>query len=341
MVRMQDIAARAGVSQATVSLVLNDRQTGVRIGDATRQRVLEVAQEMGYRPHASAIAMRTGRSGCVALLLSTVDYRSTLPRGLLDGIDDALAERDLHLVVARLPDEKLISEGFVPKILRQWTADGLLIDYTDHIPPRFLEIIAGQQVPAIWLNAQLPGDCVYPDDVEAGARTARHLWKLGHRRIAWVDFSHRDIPGEHYSGRSRREGARQVLRHKKLDFCAALDAHVPQERRMAALSEMLKGANRPTAILTYGPEDAQAAILAAAQGNLQVPRDLSLLTFGPLGRHLGFLTLTTALVPEWQTGAAGVARLLEKIAEPQRALAPLKIEFGWQEGATCAPPPAF
>jgi len=338
MVKMQDIAQRAGVSQATVSLVLNDRQTGVRIGDATRQRVLETAREMGYRPHASAIAMRTGRSGCIALLLSTVDYRSTLPRGVLDGIDDALAERDLHLVLARVPDEKLTNEGFVPKILRQWTADGLLIDYTDHIPPRFLEIIASQQVPAIWLNAQLPGDCVLPDDDAAGERAARHLCELGHRRVAWVDFSHQNMPGEHYSGQARREGARRVLRRKKLDFRATLDASVPPDNRLAALREMLHSTNRPTAILTYGPEDAQAAMLAAAQENLQVPRDLSLLTFGPPGRHLGFLMLTTVLVPEWQTGASGVARLLEKIAEPQRALAPLKIEFGWQEGATCAPP---
>lgn len=63
MVKMTDIAARAGVSQATVSLVLNNRTDGVRISDATRQRVIAAARELGYQRNEVARAMVTGRRG--------------------------------------------------------------------------------------------------------------------------------------------------------------------------------------------------------------------------------------------------------------------------------------
>jgi len=126
------IAEAAGVSIPVVSQVLNSK--GQRFRPETRRRVRQAAERLGYRPNNSARAMATGRLGCAALVLSTQGYRSTLPAELLRGIDEELARHNMHLTIARLPDEKLTREGYVPKILREWLSDGLLINYTSDIP---------------------------------------------------------------------------------------------------------------------------------------------------------------------------------------------------------------
>jgi DNA-binding LacI/PurR family transcriptional regulator len=104
--------------------------------------------------------MRTGSFGCVALLLSTRQFHSALPIGLMEGIHDGLAERNLHLTFARVPDEKLTDEQEVPKFLREWMADGMIVNYTHDFPVRLLTLINEHEMPSIWTNAKLDADCV-------------------------------------------------------------------------------------------------------------------------------------------------------------------------------------
>src|SRR5262249_14722657 len=90
------IAAHMGLSRATVTHVLNGRGTEQRIRPETQQRVLEVARELGYRPNASARAVRAGRFGSVALIQSQLgEY---LPPELLYGLTTAMAARDVRQV---------------------------------------------------------------------------------------------------------------------------------------------------------------------------------------------------------------------------------------------------
>src|SRR5688572_11482874 len=97
LITLKDVALQAGVSQMTASVVLNGSKPGVPVADDTRQRVLRAAEELGYQTNGAAKAIATGKFGCVALLLSTQPHVSTLPQRVLEGIHDALAERDMHL----------------------------------------------------------------------------------------------------------------------------------------------------------------------------------------------------------------------------------------------------
>ena len=88
------IAAHLGLSRATITHVLNGRGTEQRIRQETQQRVLEAAREFGYRPNASARAIRAGRFGSVALIQSQLgEY---LPPELLFGLTISMAPRELH-----------------------------------------------------------------------------------------------------------------------------------------------------------------------------------------------------------------------------------------------------
>ena len=338
MVTMNDIARKVGVSRAAVSRVLNPRQTtraSIRVSEDTRRRVLAAAEEMRYRPNTSAIAVRTGRFGCAALLLSTVANQSTLPRGLLDGIHDALAERNLHLVLARVPDERLTDDAAVPKFLREWMADGLIINYTHNFPAQLRELIRRHRLPFVWTNAKLDADCVHPDDLGAAQAATERLLRLGHRRIAYVSYTE----SAHYSAIDREAGCAQAMRAAGLTLRAIRKVPLATSERIACSAQWLAGPDRPTAAVTYGVKEALPIAAAARSLGLRTPRDLSLVTFDtePAEDPATGLVFTTCVLPEYGMGQAAVEMLLEKIEDPARALPPRSLPLTLS-GGTSAPP---
>jgi len=165
---IRDIALVAGVDKSTVSCVLNGKARQARISLAREAQVIEVAKQMNSRVNLAARATRRGSFGCVALLMSTDGAVSTLAARTQSAIHDALSAHEMHLLFTRLPNEKLTEEGQIPKILRQAYADALLINYTDHIPEKMVQILRTHQVPSVWLNTRQPFNCVRPDDLAAG-----------------------------------------------------------------------------------------------------------------------------------------------------------------------------
>lgn len=155
--------------------------------------------------------MRSGHFGAVTLLLSSERERSWLPEPLLIGIHDELARHGLHLSVARLPDEQLHNEQFVPKLLREWASDGLLINYLWQLPQYLNELIDRYRIPAIWLNVSLERDCVHPNDEAACEEMTGHLIEWGHRDIAFVCFAGGNAAKSHYSVQARRQGYERTM----------------------------------------------------------------------------------------------------------------------------------
>lgn len=335
-----DVAKAVGKSVQLVSAVLHGGRSSSAASAATRKRILEAARALGYMPNAAARAVSTGRFGAVGLLLSTASWKSSLPELTLNGIRTALAERDLHLSLGWFPDEKLTAAGYIPKLLREMMADGLLIKYDSSIPARMVELVRGSGLPAIWLNSQQEYDCVYPDDFGAAKDITRRFIELGHRRIAYLDFHPRPV-SDHYSSEARWGGYEEVMKDAGLSPWHLNEKHpVPKEERLAFVLRVLSRPDRPTAVLTYGDLDALPILHAAALAGLRVPQELSIATFGGRPNDDTGVKITTALIPEEELGKVSVEMLLQKIARPKVKLRPRRLEFGFDEGSTCAPPPA-
>src|SRR5688500_9037837 len=207
-ITLADIAAHVGVDRSTVSRVLRDKAAQGGISAALAERIASKARELNYIPNTFARFVREGRFNCAALLMSTVEGRSYLPSRLLDGVHDGLAKFDMNLTVAKVPDEKLNSDDYVPNILRTLLADGLLINYTNHLPEHLVEIVNERKLPAVWINTQRDEAAVFPRNFEAAEALTRRLLQLGHRDIAYVDLcaSRQDVPGAHFSARDRMAG---------------------------------------------------------------------------------------------------------------------------------------
>lgn len=332
-----------GLSRATVTHVLNGRAAEQRIRPETRKRVLEVAQELGYRANRSARAVRAGRFGSVALIQSQLGQY--LPPELLCGLISAISAEDLHLVLTEVANVDASGEAYVAHTMRELSVDGVLVNRHGGAPPPFLERIRKLRIPAIFLNAQQDFDCIYPDDLMGGRLAAEFLLRLGHERIAYVETEPRCVP--HYSEQDRRSGYEQVMaRAGRAAQVLRLPAdwRVPgdpgKDQRVETAVGLLKGPDRPTAVVAYELTESMAVARAALVQSLRIPGDLSLVQFHNSVEERCFIPIHTVSNRMREVGEGAVGMLLEKIEDPERALPARAVPEEILPGATCMPPPS-
>lgn len=315
---LKDIAARTGLSLPTVSHILSDRGGAYRA--ETRRRVLAAAEQLGYRPNVSARAIRSGRFGNLILLMSPDPERSGLFPALAIGMLDALDAHAQHLTISRLPDEKLTDARFLPRVLRTWMGDGLLILYNARIPRRLVELIERFRIPAVWINTDLPHDSVYPDERDAAYRATRHLLKVQPGPVYYGDFTYpAGAPDAHFSARDRFEGYRQAVaeaRRPVLRMGAAQRVERPD--RLPFLARWLDQQPASAGVLCVAPSTALPLCHAAALKGRVIGRDLSVITFGEAPVTVTGVALDTWVVPMQRMGHQAVELLLEKIKRPKR-----------------------
>lgn len=317
MASLEDIATEVGVSKSTVSLVLNGKARKARISERRIKEITEAADRLNFVPNAAARAIRKGSFGQLGLLLSTIPTRALLLPGLLESIRATLREKDQLLLISELPDEKLTDGVVLPRILREWATDGLLINYLEAVPDKMRQLIDEHRIPTVWLNIKRDTDSVYCDDHAAAVSATEHLIELGHQRIAYLAMG---VSG-HYSKADRQAGYTQAMTAAGLKpDVHQWQASVHASHRAAESRGWLEAQSpRPTAVLAYGQGDALPLFTAALQLGLRVPEDLSIATFHPGALSLPGLNITTWCMPAAELGRAGVEMLIKRIAdkEPQ------------------------
>jgi LacI family transcriptional regulator len=333
-VTIDDIAARARVSRMTVSNVLSGRVKHV-LPQAVRraERIREIAAAMGYRPNAAARAVSQGRCGAAGLLLSMNEATSAVNGWLLRGLDTALAEHDTHLTLIRLPDAKLVNEGYVPKLLREFAVDGLLINYHAHIPPQLIELIERHRTPSVWINSKQPHDSVYPDDYRGAYDATVRLIGDGHRAIAFLDYSTDWAGGAwHYSSVDRRDGYLKAMTEAGLAPRLIADGYVKPEHRLEATRRWLHAPDRPTAVLSYTREELRPIINLTLNTSIRIGRDLALATFGALPVSSELLApIGTMMIPHEQIGRKAVELLMNKIGSPFVEEPSVAMPLAWRD----------
>ncbi|MFN3648473.1 MAG: LacI family DNA-binding transcriptional regulator [Armatimonadota bacterium] len=335
------IAAHTGLSRSTVTHVLNGRAAEQRIRPETRQRVLQAAQELGYRANASARAIRAGRFGSVALVQSQLGRY--LPAELLNGLTTAMAAQDLQLVLTQVANVDDSGESYLAHTMRALSVDGVFINRHGDRPPPFLAHIRRLRIPAIFLNSKQDVDCIYPDDLRGGELAAEALLRLGHERIAYVETEERSIP--HYSERDRRAGYERAMRsagrapwvHRlPIDWRSPGGTHADQ--RVEAAVRLLNTRDRPTAVVAYELTESMAVVRASLLLGLRIPEELSLIHFHSHVDERCFLPIHTVSNMMQQVGEGAVSMLLEKIENPNQTLPSRAVPEVLLEGATCMPP---
>ncbi len=338
-VTVKDVAQACGLSLSSVIHILGGREQRYR--EETCRRVNEAAQRLGYRRNSSARAMRSGRFDCVTLLMSAHPDATLLRQAAIEGVCDALAGHEMHLNIARLPNATLGDEALVPKLLREWTADGLLVAFATHIPPQMITRIEASRLPCVWIRSKRDNDCLFLDEQDAARQAVGHLIEWGHRRIAFADYTfgsetHR---GDHYGISEFEASYCHCMNQAGLASRVIRESdRVDREDRVARWVDVLSKRNRPTAVVAP-PSTAMPLLTAALTLGLRIPADLSIITQGERIHNETGIALTTLTIPEYEIGHQSASMLVKRIRGVGLPLPPCRIPFTLETAGSCAPPP--
>jgi len=274
-ITIYDVARAAGVGTTTVSRVLNNDPA---VKPQTRDSVLATITALGYRPNIAARSTGGGKSRWIALLYQNpvIHYIHPIQQGAIDRCRDA--DHMLSVHSCQNTGQALIDE--VLDIVDQLQPSGVVLTLPLSISPKLIQALRERQVSLVRVapaGLNDPAARVYFDERSAGAAMTRALIAQGHRRIGFLA----GLPEGHPQPDERRQGFVDAMLEAGLKVPAAHmgcgSFHF--DEALAPLRTMLSRKQPPTAIFCANDDMAAAALQVAAELNLAVPRDLSVVGF--------------------------------------------------------------
>jgi LacI family transcriptional regulator len=332
---LRDVAQLAGVHPGTVSRALN-HQTRALVNERTARRVLEAAEELGYRPNPIARGLRTNRSNTIGVLVP--DLMNPLFAAVVRGIEDGLREAGYTPLIANT-DNDAERERVAYEAMSARQVDGFIAATArrDHWP-------LADQVPSgakvVLVNRRTDSDAipaVTGDDREGVRLAVEHLAELGHRRIAHLAGSQ-----ALYTGWSRHHGFLDAMRGCGLEVEPELIvfSEAFTEREGARwCGDLLERNQDFTAIVAGNDLLALGCYDALENRGLRCPDDVSIVGYNDMPFVDRFTPpLTTIRVPHYELGATAAGLMLEQLEELE--VAPRQLMLAPEivvRGSTAAP----
>jgi len=308
-VTLVKIAKAANVSVSTISRALSNKNYPLK--DETRQRIIQLAEEMGYKPNLNARSLQTNRSHLVGVIVDRM--QSPFSAVTVQGIQDGLRYAGYSISIAYSNrDQALAIEAIHSFFSRQ--VDGIIIinswlhTYND-------PILLMQDRPFVFVNrlfGQCMQNCVGPGDRYGAEIATQHLIDLGHRRIGYINGMEGWLEAQ-----DRFSGYREVLLRNGLPVDEALirQGDWGVESGYRATAELLALAERPTAIFAANDIMALGAIYALQDAGLKIPQDIAVVGYDDRDFASWIRpALTTVRMPSYEMGQAAARLLLEQIS---------------------------
>lgn len=318
MATIKDVAARAGISYTTVSHVVNGTRP---VSEQVRRKVEAAIAELGYVPSGVARSLRARATGTLGLLVPNASnpYFAELARGIEDH-----AERNGYSVILCNSDDDIDKQLRYLRVLLERRIDGLIVA-TVASDAAFAQALANLQVPLVLVDRSLEGvnaDQLRVDHEQGAYLATLHLLELGHRRIVCIGG-----PASTQVAQLRAAGYQRALDEAGVVAQAVVDCPFTSPAGHAAAQVLLAAEPRPTAIFAGNDMIALGVLRAAAEHQLQVPRQLSVVGFDDIevSRYL-HPALTTVGQCIGALGEQVAARLLERIRTPDLAVTQRLIE---------------
>nr|WP_236667744.1 LacI family DNA-binding transcriptional regulator [Nonomuraea sp. K271] len=330
-VSLRDVAARANVSFQTVSKVLNGKGA---VAPATRQRIIEAAEEIGYVPNALARSLQSRSS--LTLGVITVDFSNATPAQFLVGIEREARRHGLSVILSSLEPDGSDCVRYL-RVLMERRVDGIIMNAPATEEDEEVGRLLRAGPPAVSLHEIAGGGVprVTVDSEATAALPVRHLIALGHRRIGVVTGLR-----QRHSAQRRTAVYREVLAEHGLPYDALLveDGAWEVEGGYAATHRLLDRASGITAIYVQNDLMAVGVLNALHERGVSVPGDCSVVGCDdhPVAART-IPPLTTVRMPFFDAGAAAVRLLLERIASgpPGDVVLPVSMVY---RASTASPP---
>ncbi len=281
MVSISEIAARAGVSTGTVSMALN---ADPKVRPETREKIQKVARELGYRPNASARALKKSLSEYIGLIPAGIDLTSSVVylreyAPLVDRLVHVLESRGCHLVVGPPVGMRgAEGEALLPRIVEQSHVARAI--FLSHMWPKLADELRQYRIPCVVIDGPSFGlPAVQRDEAAAVEMLVDHLADMGHRRIAFVNHAPPG-PRSRYRDELWPMGYFRAITRHQLVPVPGWDLFEEPE---AGLARLLSLPEPPTALIAYDDPSADQLIRLLNQRGLSVPENISVTAVSDLG----------------------------------------------------------
>jgi LacI family transcriptional regulator len=327
MTRLRDVAEHAGVSISVASRVLTGDKS-LRARQDTRERILQAARELGYVQNYVGRALRSSRTGAIALLVP--DVNNAIFSEVFRGVEAGAAAEDLLVLLGR--SQWLARPGrlevpahtanatdldsppnFAALLRQQGRIDGFIVQVGDDVPSSATKELLPKGTPAVLINWHLKGrfGSLAVDDRTAGEMATDFLVALGHRDIGLIGGLARTS-----TARQREEGYRASLAKAGARLWPGWTTrlgYTPQSGR-EALGHLLAARRVPTAVVVSNANAAVGVLSAAREAKLDVPGDLSVVAIHEtwMAEHTS-PPLTTVRLPTYDLGLQAIRALIRTI----------------------------
>jgi DNA-binding LacI/PurR family transcriptional regulator len=300
--RLEDVAARVGLSPASVSMVLSGAPGP---SAATRRRVLEAAAELGYRPDRTASLLARRRTHLVGVLL---DIRSPFHAELVEDLQEAAEGQGYDVVlstVTRTRDERRAIETLV-----DFRCEALVL--LGPVGPASWLAALDRQLPVVVLGRRVAGDgldVVRSADAQGVGQAVDHLAGLGHRAIAFVDGGRGPIAAD------RRRGYRTAMRRHGLgDHLRVLPGDHTEAAGTRAARTLLAADELPSAVVASNDRCAVGLLDAFTRAGVAVPGAVSVVGYDDSSlSRLAHVNLTTVSQDARRQAEQAVAAAVERL----------------------------
>ena len=303
-VTIKTVAEAVGVTHGTVSRALRGDP---RVKPATVRAVMAAAEQLGYRPSRLGRALRTQRSGTLAIVVSYL--HDPFYSEVIQAVHDRLFPLETSLFVAATESEPKRQET-VARVLAEQGVDGVFVCCLPGMTPPFQEL--SQSVPVVTINCDpdLHTHSVVHDDAAAVEQCLHYLMERGHRRVGFL--------GAENGGYAQTVRLRAFLEAGgalalKAIHRSATDVKVDVGE--AAMKEWIEEGELPSALICFNDTVAIGALKACRESGLRVPEDLSLLSFDDIemSRYVQ-PSLTTFRQPRYAMGEAAAEMMLAQLS---------------------------
>jgi LacI family transcriptional regulator len=309
-VTLKDVAEAAGVNVSTASRALSPDKSSL-VTSATRARVVEAAEKLGYRGNVQAAALRRGRTGTIGVIVA--DLSNPFIGPVLRGVASALGTRGALPIMVETRD----SEDELPRICEKLLAqgvDGIVVTAARQRDRSLLKRIAAE-VPTVLAVRDLPGSgipTIAHDDVSGGRLAAEHLLDLGHVELAQL-IGPPDIGSFEGRGRGFRDAV-DSAGATCLDIDTPVRLPTIEAGHQLVASLMTRSQRLPTAVFAHNDSIAAGAMAELRAQGVRCPEDVSIVGYNdvPLTAQLN-PPLTTIRLPGYDLGRLAADLLSSRI----------------------------
>jgi len=307
-VTLLDIAADAGVSRATVSLVIRNVPS---VADSTRKRVQKSIKRLGYIYHRGAASLRMKQSHAIGLIVS--DITNPFFAEVIVAIEERLATAGLVTLLGNTSEDHAKEERLL-KTMREFPADGILICHAIGRGTSTGPLDLTGQLPAVAFARRVGGlDYAGVDNAQGSLLAVEHLCNLGNRRIAFIGGDP-DVS----TGHERVEGYQRALVQLGLEFDPRIVLPALPTRRGGydSVRRLLQLENRPTAALCFNDVVALGVIEALRHAGVQAGKEFGVVGFNNVPDAAQSLTgLTTVDTSPRELGESAAELMLKRIEQ--------------------------